>query len=363
MIIIFVEDPGAINYFTLLIRFFKSIHLEFRVFGDGLALEDHNLISYGIAPLANSDIKIFDLSTIDSVFVGTSENINSISFRLLSWASRNHVISFALVDSSANSHQRFSGQTNNPTQYAPNYLFVPDTFAKDLFVSHGFLEHHIFVIGTPNPNFKIETKNHIEPTNFTKHAGLRKIITFVSEISDGLNPSQYKHSKDYSIHGTSGSISRTSIVIEEMLYCINALRESMGWNPYLVLRLHPKENAKSHDQYLRAFDYISVDDPPVHVINASDLVIGMSSMLLYEAFLINKPCFSILPRTQEKDWLPIIRNNNIHCALTRQAILKLLNDFANGKSIASNREETLFFDPLNVYSIMVKICHGDQITK
>ena len=364
MILVFAEDPGAINYLLLFVKYLHSNYIKFLLLGAGCALEDINLQSLGIRSFDTNSIKKLEASGITAVMVGTSENRDSLSFKLTTWASINRISSYAIIDSSANANQRFSGNSQNPLEYSPDFLFVPDQFTFDLFISYGFQKKNIFIIGSPDPQQKLhnnDSANTCQVCNTIRMiAGQRKIITFISELSTGLNESQYKYSPDYTISGTSGSLKRTTIVIEELLHCLEVIKNKTGWDPYLILRLHPKENSHDHHQYLDRFNTLSIHEDPLKIILESDFIIGMSSMLLYEGFLMNKQCLSILPRDQEKDWLPIIRNQNIYCAQTRIQILEILNKIALGKSIYAKEENTLFFDPSLLYSILLQTHRHNQ---
>lgn len=365
MIIVYVEDPGAINYLLSFAKFLQSESIDFQLIGAGLALKNAELCKLGIRATDVDSINDHIGSTITAVIVGTSENKDSFAFELLTWARINHVTSYALIDSSANSYLRFSAHTDNPLAYAPDFLFVPDMFTQNLFISYGFEKHNIFIVGTPQPRLNSEsnplTNENGDSIHIKKMAGHRQVLTFISEISTGLNHSQFSLSADYKIFGTSGSSKRTTIVIEELLHCLEVLKLRIGWDPYLILRLHPKENINEHYPYLDHFDCVSIKEDPLTILMASDLIIGMSSMLLYEGFILNRQCFSILPRYQEKDWLPIIRNKNIPCAQTRQQIIDILQNIAVGKSIDIKSEKTVFFEPRILYSRILSNSRHQQV--
>jgi hypothetical protein len=95
-----------------------------------------------------------------------------------------------------------------------------------------------------------------------------------------------------------------------------------------VLRVHPKNTVSDFAEYQPELDMISQGGSPLELIYASDLVVGMTSMLLTEAVLMGKKTLSIIPDITEKDWLPSVRNGITPCVTTRNdlrgALQKLL---------------------------------------
>jgi predicted glycosyltransferase len=62
---------------------------------------------------------------------------------------------------------------------------------------------------------------------------------------------------------------------------------------------------------LEYFDLISEGGDPLELAYVSDIIVGMTTMLLFEASLLGKSVFSIIPRKFEIDWLPVkIREDN-----------------------------------------------------
>ena len=80
MILVFAEDPGAINYLLLLVKYLHSNYIKFLLLGAGCALEDINLQSLGIRSFDNNSIKKLEASGITAVLVGTSENRDPLIF-------------------------------------------------------------------------------------------------------------------------------------------------------------------------------------------------------------------------------------------------------------------------------------------
>ena len=112
-------------------------------------------------------------------------------------------------------------------------------------------------------------------------------------------------------------------------------------------------------KYVEEFDQITRAQPVLDMIFASDCVIGMTSTLLLEAALLGKPTFSIVPKKEEREWLPSIRAGLTECASSRNEIRISLKSFLESASLgkgvspedvfvfgASQRAVSLFEDIL-----------------
>jgi len=147
----------------------------------------------------------------------------------------------------------------------------------------------------------------------------RRVIVFVSEISDGLDGSSYSRTPDYTLRGRGVRNLRTEIVVEELLDALAALGEG-GSMPFTVLRRHPKETNIDLPGLSAEFDWVSQSGDVHALIWAADLAVGMSSMLLKEAMLLGTPSLAILPRRVERGWLAPVRDNKIEAIFDRDTL-------------------------------------------
>jgi hypothetical protein len=72
--------------------------------------------------------------------------------------------------------------------------------------------------------------------------------------------------------------------------------------------------------YRAHFDTVSQAEPPLEVIHAADAVVGMTSMLMVEATLMQRPTLAILPRVQEAAWLPTLQAGLTPYACDRDSV-------------------------------------------
>ena len=290
----------------------------------------------GAAQLADMGIDFRDASELKSpveairrgapwaVLVGTSENPDTTAFDLIDAAHAAGVPSIGAVDNAANAGFRFRGRSNNPLAHAPYFLLLTDEMARRNFITLGFSEERIFVCGHPYHDTVREAGRAMEKegrdvlrSRLFPDAGFRPTIVFLGEISGGLDTAQYFKTDNYTLYGRGQSTGRTQIVIEEFLDVVAGMEE----RPYLVLRPHPKNTDLELGRYYKDFDQISRGGNSLETVYSADLVVGMSTSLLVEAVLLQRPTLSILPRVLERDWL-LTTAVGITPSVTRRADIK-----------------------------------------
>ena len=328
-VLIFAEDPGAANYMRDFPQFLKEMGLNPIIYSVSFAnkILTNNVDIY-FEEIENKSLRAqLLLNEINPQFliVGTSENLDTFSFK------EKNIPSFAMVDSVANAKSRFKGYSDFPLTHITDYLLVPDEETKNEFKKLGFDYSNIYIYKNPHFNTLLEKRKPWSKVRFIelskkkfypKLEKIRPVIVFVSEISTGLNEVQYQKSNKYTLFGSEKSDLRTEVVLDELFM---ALKNS-NLNPYMVLRLHPKQNRQNLSKYLSKFDYISKDEDGLLIVNSADLVVGMTSILLKEAAIIGKPVLSIVPKPDEELWLGDMKNI-IKCVSTR----KQVNDFFQSK--------------------------------
>jgi hypothetical protein len=368
-VLFYAEDPGAANYIVHLPAVCKERGLSLVAIAAERAKEYFKEHGVPFEEISGSETPFSILQRLapNLVVVGTSENPESPGLKFIEEARSEGIPTVGVVDAFMNAFYRFRGSTDDAMAYVPNWLIVPDEWTKREFVDLGFPEKRAVVCGHPQYDFVRDKASELEHkgkkvlrSRFFPEAPEGKLVAvFAAEISDGLNPDQFLLSKEYTLFGRGGSKKRTDIVVEELLEFMSGLPE----RPYLVLRLHPKNEPGDFAGYMEEFDLISQEQPVLDMIYASDCVIGMTSMLLLEAAILGKPTFSIVPKKEEKDWLPSIRAGLTVCASTRDEIRILLKDFLENVSSgerglpddafvfgASQSAVSLFLDILSMHS-------------
>lgn len=331
-VLIFVEDPGAAGYVAALPEVFKQHGILSRLVATGRALEilRQRRVAPESLPEGTSARQMLEEINPRLLLVGTAENPGTIGLPLIKEARKIGLISIGAVDATTNASYRFRGQEDEPLANAPDWLLLPEPAAKKAFVSLGYPPKRAIVCGHPHYDYVISFAERLGKTDFKEirrrtvpqaPEGL-PVLVFSAEISAGFDAHQFQRSAEYTLTGTSGAFGRTEIVLEELL---NALLPS-NRRPYMVLRLHPKNDITEFARYKNQFDCISQGGSPLELIYAADLVVGMTSTLLMEAALMGKRTLSILPRNKEASWLPAISKGMIDCVTTRHELKKRLEE-------------------------------------
>lgn len=335
-VLLFVEDPGAANYIACLPEKLASRGLKVLLWAAGYAhdyLLQHGLSREIVTPVGTEYLTIRELRP-RVVIVGTSENPDTLGLALIEEARALGIPAIGVVDAYANAAYRFRGRSDLSLCYAPDWLLVPDEWTKSAYLALGYPSNRIKVCGHPHYDAVRETFEELAAKDRYRlrralFPGLKdnqKVVIFVAEVSTGLNPEQYLKSADYTLNGWGLSRKRTEIVLEEFLEAARKIKHDL----YLVLRLHPKNSVEEFTPYLAQFDLISQKDSPLPYIYAADLVVGLTSMLLVEATILQRPTLSIVPRREEKEWLPTVVAGLAASASTRGELQTLLPALLKG---------------------------------
>jgi len=333
-----IEDPGAANGMVGLADALAMHGATLDIYATGAARDYAPGIGLAVRSMDDLALPFPSDDRPSAVIVGTSENPNSFVFSITAAAQFAGIPSFGFVDGPANAAHRFRGTTSDPLAHVPDYLLVSDPAARDAFVSLGVDAGNIDVVGHPAMDrvraragaFDKEGKASLRARLFPDIDPARPLVLFLAETSDGLDPAQFRRTPDYTLSGRGKTDGRTEICLEETL---TALRDVQS-DAALVLRLHPKNDAETFAAYTDELAAISAGGDPLEAVYASDLVVGMTSVLLFEAAVLRRPTLSVTPRESEAAWL-----SSIALGLTRHvctpdmlagSIREALNDGLQG---------------------------------
>ncbi|MEQ8322460.1 MAG: hypothetical protein RH946_19520 [Rhodospirillales bacterium] len=301
-----IEDPGAANGMVGVNDALTLRGAEIDIYATGAA--QAYAANIGLATLDLDDLAV-PLGA-DALLVGTSENPDSPVFAVTHAARKAGIPCFGFIDGPANAAHRFRGRTDTPLTHAPDFLLVSDPAAAAAYAKLGFDADKITVVGHPNMDrvraraveLSSEGRPKVRARLFPNLDPTRPLIVFLAETSDGLDPAEFKRSDAYILTGRGGSDGRTEICLEETLDALPAAAPDAA----LVLRLHPKNDADAFKPYADEIAAISIGGDPLEVVFAADLVIGMTSVLLFEAAVMSRPALSVTPRPDEAAWLSSI---------------------------------------------------------
>jgi hypothetical protein len=331
LIVVMVEDPGALNFLAPLVDMLIEQDVSLVIFGVGVGARQLSERGYlVIQPPSEQDAeKTLRAYGCNLLIIGTCEDKHTPAFGLVRAARLAGIQTLGVVDAAVNAQFRFRGSSDVPLAHVPDWMIVPDEATADAFDQLGFPRDRISIVGHPardlarrrSQSLRLAVDDGCHARTQDKYR-----IVFVSELSDGLDQGQYTRSKDYTLMGRGNSSARTAIVAEELLDALSALRDHHGINSTLVLRLHPKQAKSDLGALSDEFDEVSIGGDPLEVVATSDLVVGMTSMLLLQASDMGLNCLSILPREQEKAWLPDVALGVIPSVTERSSLrVALLN--------------------------------------
>ena len=158
----------------------------------------------------------------------------------------------------------------------------------------------------------------------------RKVVVFVSEPPIAFDTGASYRTALCTLVGRGSNTERTQIVLEEFLDALDCLKV----RPYAILRPHPRSCREDFSQYLDRFDYVCRGSSSLELISVTDLVVGMTSMMLFEAALMGKPTLSIVPRWTEREWLPTIGMGVTQCVATREDLRAILPPLINRNHVS-----------------------------
>jgi hypothetical protein len=199
----------------------------------------------------------------------------------------------------------------------------------------GFPAGKIVVAGSPafDALFDVDAGKVAALRNRLSERGYAKLVVFACEPA---TPPQ-----------TSADIKRRFGFCEEEIVAMVAAAAAdtaarLSQKIHVVFKRHPIQiahgtgpHALSHDE--RFLTFSTFDGDRLEIVAAADLVVGMRSMLLYEAALVGRPVVSVQPQRLEScdltDGRPGIDVVGSEAAL-RQAMFKVLGGGTDRRDIA-----------------------------
>jgi hypothetical protein len=220
---------------------------------------------------------------------------------LWQWSAGENIPSIAILDQWHTYALRFSGvRKNERLKYLPDCVCVMDEYAKKDMILEGIPPTKVVVTGQPAFDAILEHKKTFSKKKcleIRKKIGVRdeKIVLFVSE--------SLKHDFGNSLGYTEATI------LKAVLNALKGLTEE-GHKLTLIVKLHPQNKKEDFDAidfgaYRRSFGikFIQREIPPRDLVLCSDVVVGMTSVLLVESILLGKPTLSLQINAKKNDAL------------------------------------------------------------
>jgi hypothetical protein len=342
-VLIFVEDPGAANFVLPVYNALNNNGKASIILSTGTALKclsDRGIKAKEIHAIDSTDGILADLAP-NILLIGTSENPDSMGFKLVETARLKKIPTVGVIDAAMNAGYRFRGRSPSALAHAPDWLIVPDEWTKKLFIHLGYQAEKIAACGNPHFDYVMDVAAGLAKAGLPSLKNLilpgigmnQKAIVFVAEGAARLRRlAPVAPSHEYTLRGWGSSRGRTEIILEEFLTVV----QSLSPRPYLILRPHPKDGPDDYHDYLGYFDCVDTTSPPLELVYSADLIVGATSMLLQEAAIMGRPVLSIIPRTEEKNNLLGLRTGVIPSVTTRNELEMVLCQLLGEETTMSN---------------------------
>ncbi|MFU8788429.1 MAG: hypothetical protein ACNA7G_05325 [Methylobacter sp.] len=324
MILLYADDPGGANFLSPVADALLAHGMPHSFFVASSLAEF--MAERGMTCRVRSQTVTAEnmLDNVRLLMVGTSEDRDCFAHSLVDTARTRGIVSLGVVDMAVNADRRFRGRSHNPLRYAPDWLAVTDSATAMAYIALGYPVDRLLICGHPHYDkvrarrdiFLSQDRNEQRQICYPQASAGRPIWLFLAEGIDQLDPAVSFRSPDYTLHGRGGHDFRSVIVLEEVL---DAAAE-LDPRPWVVLRLHPKNRIEEFAFLAPELGMISQAGDPLPLVWSADLVLGMTTMLLLETYLLGRPHFAILPRAAERAWLYTLNEGLTQSVYTRRAL-------------------------------------------
>lgn len=243
-----------------------------------------------------SAIQLIRESCADVVLTGTSDIDEQRNYLLWRGAKALGAESHVVLDHPAGLNRRFRSQTDD--LFLPDWIYVPDDIFRERAVMAGLPADRIRIFGDLHLDRlhrrdAARTKEELALLRAQWGAGPADFaVLFVSECVSEMRA--LGRSGDYDEVALLGELLR-KLQSDELP---SGGRVSAG-AVSVVIRPHPRDMAGKYDGVLAAHRgcprvVVSSEGDSDAAVSAADLVVGMDSSLLYEAYALGRPVYSMI---------------------------------------------------------------------
>ena len=347
-ILVFSRDPGGTNAIMPLIEPLRAFGNEVSVYGKDAALSIYRKqniecsdICATIPSGTQEETDEFVRKTRPDLIVTGTSSEDFTERHLWRAAERAEITSFAVLDQWTNYRMRLISEGGDPTKQCatselivPSFFFIMDEFARKEMCALGIDHEKLVVSGQPFFDYIRKTGDRFRKGEIQQ---LRRELTgtqgglvfvFASQPTASVNR-QNGIAEDYW-----GYTEKT--VLKSVVRCLSKLTEEMAVKVTLVLRLHPKDESNVYQDALAASSnsikvVIDRETDSSLLLKAADLIIGMFSMLLLEAAILERRFISVQIGLKRENPLIFARMGLVRSIVTEEELEETLRGFLNGK--------------------------------
>ncbi len=308
-IVVICGDPGGAN---AIIPVIKQLHSEKKrdvlvfAYRQAIDIMSKSNISFSAVDEKITDSAIQDLlhrAKPAIIVTGTSFKPIGLEVKFIQAARKLKIPCLAVLDFWSNYSLRFS-DTAGDLKYVPDKIAIMDEVAYSEMIAEGFHPDSLILTGQPafdalaeyKLNFNNEKCQKIR-NDFHIHANELFVVFASQPLSllygeDGFNPLFLGYTE--------------KTVLNNLITALEQIAQDGNKHIVLLIRPHPREKL---DEYKKITSNViriseSNDGNPRDIVMASDLVIGMNTVLLVEACYLGCIVVSMQPGLRLKDSLP-----------------------------------------------------------
>lgn len=284
--------------------------------------------------LNNKELKILIKNFKPDLFVSGTSNGVQFDKKILLDVKNTGTKTIYILDYWANYWERFSG-TKKDFKYLSDTICVMDKKAKNEMIADGFDAKIIAITG--NPFFDVFLKN------IKKKIESKSIILFLSQ--------PYIGKKD-----------KFGYDEFEVLNGILKTLDVFALDFKVIIRAHPKEKKGKFDKYLTTNVKIDYKTPMEELLSRAGLVIGMNSMVLFQAAVAGKKVISYQPNLKTKDFSVCGMFGLGKLATEEKDLMVLLKKYFDNKLLISKKSLNLIIPNAtrNVIDVIKKYIKYEQ---
>ncbi|MCT4633498.1 MAG: hypothetical protein N4A76_12280 [Firmicutes bacterium] len=294
-ILFYSRDPGGANIIASIVSLGDFEEYDYDLLGKDMALEKYNefnLIGQDIETcienLSYENIRRFLIeSNYDVVFTSTSAN-DMIDKYLWDIGKDIGIKTCCILDQWMNYSVRFTEKgirnnykniNNQDLKYVPDYIFCMDDYSKEKLIDIGIKSARVKIVGHPY----FEYLKHNFSNSFLQEGDDFKVLFASEPISQNYEFDDFGYNE----------LTVLKDVVEELRSIANKNKK----NIYLTIKLHPREILKVYHNEIKSDKYLKVnvekEIPSKELIKTCNLVIGMTSMFLFESYMLGTKTLSV----------------------------------------------------------------------
>jgi hypothetical protein len=348
-ILIFSRDPGGTNAIMPLIEPLRALGNEVSVYGKDAALSIYRKLNMDCSDICDTipsgtqeeTDKFVRQTRPDLIVTGTSSE-DFTERHLWKAAERAEITSFAVLDQWTNYRLRIISEDGDPTNeratselIVPSFFFIMDEFARKEMCALGINREKLVVSGQPFFDYIRRTGDR-----FTR-GEIQQLRRELTGTQGGLvfvfasQPIANIYRKNGMAEDYWGYTEKT--VLKSVAGCLSKLTEEMAVKVTLVLRLHPKDESNVYQDALATCPnsikvVVDRDTDSSLLLKAADLIIGMFSMLLLEAAILERRFISVQIGLKRENPLIFDRMGLVRSILTEKELEETLRGILSGKN-------------------------------